>query len=375
MRVMLLLMEFPHWWEARPWAYTGSFGLVEGLAAHGVETFILPVFGRMDPRSPCSWLSRAEEICRDKQFDQVWVWLVHVPYDEAFLDWLSGLAPVRVGWVCESLEYEPHEYAEYPELVGRWDRVVQQMRGLTHVVAVDERDVERINAQGIARAVWWPPCVPQRFVFSGYAPPADDAAAFYGGRYPKRQGLLGHPEVQGLLALPQPPEDGTDYPGRFDEIHRVTMDDLQSGRASDEQALNRYVDALRSIRQNVFCLWMESLRRWNAIVNPPAYVKAYAGRVIEAMAAGRPVIASEIPNRPRTKALFEDGREILLFDGSNPAQLAERIRSIQRDPDEGRRIAGNVREKVLRYHTAEVRVRQVLDWVQTGAEPNYGAQV
>lgn len=366
-------MEFTQWWEARPWAYTGGLGLVEGLAAHGVETFILPAFGRVHPRSAGSWLSRAEGICRGKQFDQVWVWLVHVPYDQSFFDWLSGLAPVRLGLVCESLEYEPHEYAEYPELVGRWDRVAQQMRGLTHVTAVDERDVERIRAEGIARAVWWPPCVPRRCVFTGYAPSASDAAAFYGGQYPKRQGLLRHPEVQGLLALPQPPEDGTDYPARFDELHRATMDDLQGGRASDEQALSRYVEALRSLRQGVFSLWLEALRQWSAILNPPAYFKGYAGRVIEAMAAGRPVIAAEISNRPRTRALFEDGREILLFDGGSPAQLAERIRSLQRDPDFGRRIADNARERVLRHHTAENRVRQILDWIHTGSEPDYGA--
>lgn len=372
LRVLLVQLEFTGWHQARSWAYGGSFGLVEGLAAHGVDTFILPAFGQAPPDAASLWLRRAAEICGGQRFDQVWIWLVHAPYEESFLDWVSEIAPVRVGWVCESLGYEAHELAEHPHLGGYRDRIIGQMRGLTHVVAVDESDVDYINSRGIARAAWWPACVPQRFIFSAYAPPASNLAAFHGVPYSgERRGMVQRADLQGLLVCPQPPEEGTGYPERFDELHRRKAAELQSG-AAPEQVLNQYVDTLRAIRQEVFSLWLESLKQWSAVVNLPTYVKAYAGRVTEAMAAGRPVISWGVPNRPRTKALFEDGREILLFDRNDPSQLAEGIRSIQHDPELGRRIAEAAREKIVRYHTAENRVRQILEWVHSGTEPDYG---
>lgn len=373
LRVLFVLMEFPYWRQARPWAYTASCGLLEGLAANGVETFILPAFGGFHSHSACTWLSRAAELCRGMRFDQAWMWLRYVGYDDPFVAWVSEVAEARVGWLNESLHYDAQEIADDPGLASHRDTVMRQMGALTHLVTVDERDAEDFNAQGIKRAAWGPVCVPQRFVATDFTPPAHADAAFYGAQYGKRQALLQHPDIRELLALPQPPEEGPGYPGRFDELHGVTLSNLQGGVAADGQALSQYVDALRAIRQDVFSLWMESLKQWSAIVNLPAYVKTYSGRVMEAMAAGRPVISWVVPDRPRTRALFEDGREILLFDGNDPDRLAGHIHAIQREPDLGRRIAENAREKVLRHHTAEIRVRQILDWVQAGAEPDYGA--
>lgn len=374
LRVLLVLQEFTNWPQARPWTYTGSFGIVEGLDALDVETFILPAYGHSPPDLASLWLRRGQEMCRGKEFDQVWIWLVHVPYDQSFLDWLSELAPVRVGWVCESLVYEPDEWRQDPQLQGRREYVVGQMRGLTHVVAVDENDVEYINSQGLARSIWWPQCVPERFVNQEYTEPSNNAAAFYGIPYSEeRRRIIQHPDVQGLLVCPQSPENNTTYPGQFDELHRQVISGLQNGSiTADEQNLIRYIDTLRNIRVGVFSLWMESLKQWSAIANLPTYLKAYAGRVIEAMAAGRPVISWEVPDRPRARALFEEGREILLYERSDPGRLAEHIRAIQRDHEFGLWIAENARQKVLRYHTSEIRVRQILTWLQTGDEPDYG---
>jgi tetratricopeptide (TPR) repeat protein len=103
----------------------------------------------------------------------------------------------------------------------------------------------------------------------------------------------------------------------------------------------------------------------------PSIFKSYAGRVVESMAAGRPVISWK-PPRKRTQALFTPGKEILWFDRDKPEQLAEQIRWLQANSEQAKEIAENAQRKVLRYHTAEIRVRQILDWIEYGTEPDYG---
>jgi len=101
-------------------------------------------------------------------------------------------------------------------------------------------------------------------------------------------------------------------------------------------------------------------------------VKAYAGRVTEAMAGNVPVVSWEIPGRPRNLALFEDGKEILLFPREDEACFIEILNRLHRDLSFGRGILTAARQKVLRFHTSEIRVRQVFDWIEEGLEPTFG---
>jgi hypothetical protein len=113
-------------------------------------------------------------------------------------------------------------------------------------------------------------------------------------------------------------------------------------------------------------LILDDFRTGCAVVNLPHFVQAYSGRVVEAMAAGRPVITWEIPDRPRTRELFECGKEILMFPRHSPEQLAAHIRDIQNDPQYGETIAAHARNKVLRCFTTEVLVRRILEWSTGG---------
>jgi glycosyltransferase involved in cell wall biosynthesis len=108
-----------------------------------------------------------------------------------------------------------------------------------------------------------------------------------------------------------------------------------------------------------------------AIVNLPSFVKAYAGRVIEGMATGVPVISWEIPERPRTKSLFENGKEIMLYAQNDPSQLAEHIKKIQSDKKFSKNIVINARNKLKKFHTAEHRAKEILHWIETGETPIY----
>ncbi|MHC4060020.1 MAG: glycosyltransferase family protein [Planctomycetota bacterium] len=281
---------------------------------------------------------------------------------------MEDVAPVRVGFSMESLEYSKQELENHPHLKGRRQFVENQMCHMTHILACDEADAERINAQGLCKALWFPTAVPEKFLAA--APVVHQGkAVFCGSVYRGRDNWLKDRNLRSLLVSSVSKEHHTGYPALFDDVNRKCMDFLQQNRAADEAFLLDYLNILRRVRRECFKLWLTQLQTGSAIVNLPHLFKSYAGRVVEAMAAGRPVISWQIPDRPRTSALFEDGKEILLFDQSRPEQLANHIQHIQNDPDFARRIAENALHKVAGFHTAEERIRQVLDWIETGTEP------
>ncbi len=373
MRVLLIQLEFPIWKAAKSWGYSGHFGLEEGFHAHQIETFIIPAWGLVQANSHLSWLHYAKELCKNKNFDQVWLWLVHCEYRQEFLDWVKTLAPIRVGCLYESLSYTSEECIQNPKLETRRADVCQQMQGLTHIICSDECDASYIQEQGIAQAIWSPTFVPRRFVSEEYVSPLNLRPAFWGALYSEeRRQWLQKSNLINLLARPASPEDATGYPLQFDRLQQATLNHFQQGLPVDEEVLRQYVDDLRKIRQGAFASWMKGLREWNGIVNFPSFGKVYTSRVAESMAAGSPAISWEVPNRPRNKALFEDGKEILLYQRDQPEQLIQHILNLQNTPKLAKSLVDHAREKIKRFHTAEVRIGQILHWIQTGKEPMYG---
>jgi hypothetical protein len=366
LRVLHLQVEFPTWRMARPWSYSVGLGLEEGLTASGVQFLTIP--------SP--WLGRAPQIIGSRRFDQVWVEAVHQPhFDQGGWEWLASLAPVRVGLVGESLSYGPEE-AElwpdlWPQLSGRHDLVRKRLAHLTHAVMVDESDVEELNSEGAVPAMWWPQAVPARCIQQAPLASPGSRGLFAGTMYGKRQSFFEHPSLQGLVGKLASPEDQGIYPSLFDGIHAALADFMNQNRPEWRRSFPEYIDIWRRVRRQLFSLFLEGLQNGSAVVNLPHLAKTYAGRVVEGMAAGRPVISWEVPNRPRNRALFENGAEILLFNHNDPEQLAEHIRHIQREPAFGERVAENARQKISRLHTLEHRVAQILDWTTTGREPTF----
>ncbi|MHC4572551.1 MAG: glycosyltransferase [Planctomycetota bacterium] len=369
--VLLLPLEFATWQRACHWTYAAQLGFEEGFASNNMEFFTIPVLQEVPSSGPGSWLYYAPRLCKSRRFDQVWLWLVHPQYDEAFLEWVKDIAPIRVGFLMESLEYSEQELEAGPHLRGRKKQVENQARYLTHILACDEADAQRIDEQGLCKALWFPSAVPETSVTASPVI-GRGGAVFCGSAYGLREPWLEHPELKGLLIKTVSQEHCTEYPKLFDELNREAVSFLVRNRAPDEASLAAYLNVLRNIRQGCFKLWLSGLRTGCAVVNLPHLFKSYAGRVVEAMSAGRPVISWEIPNRPRAKALFENGKEILLFDKSKPEHLADHIRHIQKKPDFARQMTENALNKVSRFHTIEKRIRQVLDWIATGAEPDFG---
>ena len=367
LRILHLQLEFNTWSDARPWTYSVGLGLEEGLASNRVQFTTLPT----------TWLPRAEQILAGKRFDQVWLEVVHqAQFDQAW-DWVASLAPVRVGFVGESLRYGPEEAELWPELYPRLSTrhhlVSTRLPYLTHAVATDEADAAELNAAGPVPAMWWPQAVPERFIKHAAPIAPNTPAIFAGTPYGKRQYFLSHPTLRGLIERLSSPEDRGIFPGLFEAINLAAASFMQRELPDWQRSFPAYMEMLRRVRRELYSQFLEGLQAGSAVVNLPHLVKSYAGRVVEGMAAGRPIVSWDLPNRPRNRALFEAGSEILLFNRDSPEELAEHLQRLQADPVLGERIATNARRKVKRLHTVERRVTQILDWTTSAIEPSYAA--
>ncbi|MBF8296389.1 MAG: Methyltransf 21 protein [Bacteroidetes bacterium] len=367
--VLFISLEFRHWRDARYWSYPLGLGLEEGLSANQISFLTLPAIFEVPSSSPNSWLFHARSICAGRKFDQVWFEMNHSNLQEDFLDWVGRIAPVRVGFFVESLEISGEEYANNPKGALRRNKNIDGRLGyLTHGVVVDENDVNALSSRGVP-AIWWPPSVPERYICDNVGPVRNRAALYFGAVYGERKEWLEHPDLRQLLIRPEAsPEDSTGFPELFDQLNQTAEIVLQSKLTVGMDELVLYMDSLRKLRRGCFFSWLEGLRAGCAVVNLPQFGKMYSGRVVESMAAGRPVIAAEIAGRPRTMALFENTKEILLYSRTDRSQLRNHISDLLKYPDRGQQIAANARRKLRHAHTTERRVEQVLRWMENGED-------
>ncbi|MBM3465472.1 MAG: glycosyltransferase family 1 protein [Armatimonadetes bacterium] len=317
------------------------------------------------------------------------------------MQWLEELAPVRVGIVPESMRYSKEDHKISTQLGELRPSTCQKLPHLTHVLVADEADVEdlRRDHPGL-RYLWWPMPAPARFSLEPRLPSPNAPALFIGNVYGERLKLLERPDFARVLHRLRPPEDGTLYPGLFDALHealeahfappgvsRRTLTEIAfpflkrfrvrrlfkgGAREDARETLRAYLQVLRLTRRGIYRSMLRAQRQGSAVVNLPHYVHTYAGRVIEGISAGCPIISWRIPNRPRNEALFEDGKEILLYERTQPLQLVEQIERVRRDPGAALKIARQAQAKFQRFHTTEARVGQILHWLDSGAEPSYG---
>lgn len=370
-RVLLIQLDFQTWATARPWTYSAAFGVREGLIANGMDCVTVPAIAEHRCSSPASWVFHAKQALAGQRFDQVWLWMIHTPLDAHIMEWVAGLAPVRVGVLMESLQYDAEDYVWAPQLKSRPAQLDAQLPFLTHVLAPDEQDAAELAARGI-KALWWPPMIPERFISRPAQPPSKFQAVFHGTPYGRRQHWVEHPSLAGRLHCAKGNQPPTRNQLLFDQLQQVAAQYLAEGHRVSEAAIKEYAQSLQTIRLAEFTEWMAQLPQWAAIVNLPSLAKFYGGRVMEALAAGRPVISWHIPGHPRNLALFEPEREILLFPQDQPEALAQCIDRVLHDHAFAHSLAHRAQDKVRRYHTAERRLRDTLDWIISGRQPDYG---
>ena len=371
MKILYVQHDMLVWSSARQWSYTTHMAYVDGLRAHGHDVLVVLT----------SCWAAARQLVGDHRFDQVWVndvthilgqrpaWEAPPPFTEEDFAWLARLAPVRVGIVMETLHYDACDYAEVPEL-GRRVPLMQRvvLPHITHFCVVDEADVRHVEAMG-AQAVWTPCHVPKRF-FRASRADALQPAVFIGSAYQRRAKYLQHPMLRQLLEFRPSGEHATALPALFDQLSGPARTALlaQPHRHTDHL---KYSEALHKLRASWFELYLDGLCGHMATVNLPSFVKTYAGRVIESMAIGQPVVSWRIPRRPQTDRLFVEGRHILRFDDDDPDRLAIRLQTLRNDPALAGDIARQALDNAVTHHTSEHRVAQILDWVARDVTPRH----
>ena len=371
-KALLIQLEFPTWETARPWTYSANFAVQEGLTENGVECVTIPIIAQTPCSSPASWVSHAKKFLAGKRFDQVWLWLVHTPLDTATLEWVADLAPIRIGILMESLSYDAEDYAWAPQLKMRQAQLETQLPYLTHVLAPDEQDATDLTARGPVKALWWPPMVPERFITIPAIPPIQSQAVFHGTPYGRRHTWINHPALHNRLNFAKPVQPPTQYQQLFDQLQHTADQFLRQSQAATDVETAEYVQTLKKVRLGEFTEWMRHLPQWPAIVNLPSLAKFYGGRVFEGMAAGRPVISWNIPGHQGNRRLFQDGHDILLFEPKDSAGLVRQIDRVLQDRPFAESLVRNAQDKVRHYHTAERRIQQTLEWLESGKAPDYG---
>lgn len=98
----------------------------------------------------------------------------------------------------------------------------------------------------------------------------------------------------------------------------------------------------------------------------PSYVEGCPTVLIEAMASGKAIIASDIP---AIREIVKDGEEALLFDPHNFQQLKNLILTLYNSPELRAKLGENARRKAKEYDINVVfpKILQIYKWVLTSS--------
>lgn len=361
-RILFVPLEHESWSTARSWSYGAHLGLEEGLRANGADV-------RTHNSIAARWVKDLED---HRTYDQVWVQVSAGRPDPSIGEWIRKAAPVRLGLLGESLTYPPDEETRDPWLARHRSGFGSWAPFLTHAACVDEIDVATVAETARLKTTWWPQAVPARILGMAHTEPTASAALFMGAAYRKRAPWLNAPELKGLLEFRTSPDAFGVHAWVFEALNRNVQRYLnRTWMPGKPIAARLYGSAMRALRRRSYRRWMESIGAGIAVVNLPSFVGAYPSRVVEAMARGRPVISSILPNRPRARSLFREGEEILLFSDGAFGELARQIRRLQAEPGWAASLARKAKARVADLHTCEYRVRQFLQWIETDVEPRF----
>ena len=343
MNILYLPIEFNRFFSAKKLAYPVGIGMVEGLEGNNIDSFTVPVMYHDQ-----LWLHYLKELVGDQKFDQVWFEVVHSVIPSEVLEWLASLAPIRVGFIIESLTMAPQEFKDNP--VGtqrRVDNLKYKLPYLTHVVVCDGRDVDTLAIPTILATA----SIPERLIRTPYS--TLDKAIFYGTIYGDRGEWLKILEDR-LIVNPPSAEDSSNLPRMFDQLF------VRTNYTPEEY--DYFYSSWSSIRAGLYSIWINHLHDLHgcAMVNLPHRTAVLSGRVIENMAAGKPVVSPLMYNS--IDDLFEDGKEIRYYD--DIIGLMSCLDELQNDSDVGFSLAEAARINILTNHTSEVRVKQIIDFIE-----------
>jgi FkbM family methyltransferase len=366
-RVLFLPLEFQTWDNARYWSYPACFGLEDGFDSCEIDYMTVPLFFETPYTSKESFLLKLRTYIEQFDFDMVLFTANHTNVDDEFYKWIKSVAPVICGFLTESITITDEEWKTVPkEAQERKARVDKALENCTHMVVVDEKDLIHLAEKGIPSFLWRG-SIPEKFILTDDIEASFPNAIFYGAVYGKRQSLLESKELKKLITRPKISlEYGSEYPKLFDETNQALLRDLNESEVlpDPESIIADYHETIKLIRQRNFELWLRSLQQGSSIVNLPQNAGFYSSRVYEGIAAGRPVIASRIDDRPLNENIFEEGKEILHFSPDNQKELADHIKSISKNPEYAKELVINAQNKLRKFHTTELRMNEFIQWLE-----------
>ena len=93
----------------------------------------------------------------------------------------------------------------------------------------------------------------------------------------------------------------------------------------------------------------------------PSLREGLSNALLAAMASGLPCVATDAGG---TREAVVDGQTGILVPPGDAAALARGIRAMIDRPEEGRRMGGNARSKVVREFSAERELRETVSWIE-----------
>ncbi len=374
--ILLLTNELTEWYYACRYTYEGNFGIEEGFTSQNLSYITVPVFLYSENTIWEKWQEVIIDNLQNYSFDQIWFEIGHANYTEKFADFIKHAAPLRIGYQVESFVPDPYEFILNPKgTEGRVKRAEKNRQLATHIIAVDEHDVDILQSDYHIPAFWW--CglsIPEKYIADEIRPHSSKEAYFFGTPYGHRRKWLTHDSLKSLLKIGSSAEDRTSFPQKYNQLIKLVETYLTTDQVIDPLVFNKIIDGIRSIRKATYPIWLRSLSQGSAVINLPQFAHAYASRVKQGMAVGAPVISWRIPDRPKTEKLFIDGQDILLYSADSPEELAAHIRQIQADKEYSNWIANNGLQKLKKYHTTERFVKNVQNWLVHNIGPDYGIE-
>lgn len=360
-KILFMPLELATWANgAHSWSYAAAMAYESALRAAGCEVTTI--------NSACA--PYCSKILRGQRFDQVWFHCHPKHLDDfAFRQWVSDVAPVRLILCGETVHYSPEKIAEEPWSHSHTQVFYKWVPFVTHAAFVDPADVA---LSPVKRSTWWQQAVPLSSVLPVNTRPKLDAAIFLGTLYPPRDRWVW--DLGRLIERVDSPESDA-FQWLFDRSHewiQTWLDRMPPPSGVGPGPRSRYSSAWQirlamriynrlqvGLRRHAFGNFIGALRDGLAIVALPSMVKTYSGRVVEGMAAGRPVIAQRIPGHP---PVFADGAEILHYTGID--ELRGHIERLKAEPATANAIAARARAAILARHTDEIRVAELLRFVE-----------
>ena len=147
---------------------------------------------------------------------------------------------------------------------------------------------------------------------------------------------------------------------RLDGAHAVLVGADLEQRGGYERELRRRAEELGVGDRVVFAGTRDDAQRMLAaadVVALPSWTEGLPMVVLEAMALGRPIVATPVGGTPE---LVDDGETGLLVPPRDPAALADALRRLLADDALRRTLGENARRRVEERFTADATAREVL---------------